>query len=267
MQVLVTEATSPVAYHLLPLLANGDVLQQQKLHLILCDREENRDALEGVKYELQDCVFENVASIRVSCNFCEEFRIADLAIILPSSNPDHHGYSQVEVSHSFLPERDFRCLEGAVHKKSVRRKDSLFIQARGPMSKAYGISNYIKEAYQDSIKTVKLPKLEDPTIPTLSSIQIYGAAGCDLYDELILPKVYPTTLNKVQQMYLPTSDTMSSGMSTERTTDEQLFERLSRNNNQTDQVLLIYALEHLVDSHDCHEENIEREQTDLWSRL
>ena len=34
----------------------------QKLHLILCDREENRDALEGVKYELQDCVFENVAS-------------------------------------------------------------------------------------------------------------------------------------------------------------------------------------------------------------
>lgn len=29
MQVLVTEATSPVAYHLLPLLANGDVLQQQ----------------------------------------------------------------------------------------------------------------------------------------------------------------------------------------------------------------------------------------------
>ena len=66
----------------------------------------------------------SISGIRVSCNFCEEFRIADLAIILPSSNPDHHGNSQVEVSHSFLPERDFRCLEGAVHKKSVRRKVS-----------------------------------------------------------------------------------------------------------------------------------------------
>ena len=34
----------------------------QKLHLILCDREEERQVLEGVRYELQDCIFQNVAS-------------------------------------------------------------------------------------------------------------------------------------------------------------------------------------------------------------
>ena len=34
----------------------------QKLHLILCDREEERQVLEGVSYELQDCIFKNVAS-------------------------------------------------------------------------------------------------------------------------------------------------------------------------------------------------------------
>ena len=34
----------------------------QKLHLILCDREEERQVLEGVRYEIQDCIFQNVAS-------------------------------------------------------------------------------------------------------------------------------------------------------------------------------------------------------------
>ena len=63
----------------------------------------------------------NIAGIRVSCNFCEDFKTADLVIMLPSKISQHTGQAEVKVTHSLLQERDFRCLEGAIH-LSGRRK-------------------------------------------------------------------------------------------------------------------------------------------------
>ena len=44
--------------------------------------------------------------------------------MLPSKISNHTGQAEVKVTHSLLQERDFRCLEGAIH-TSGRRKVSI----------------------------------------------------------------------------------------------------------------------------------------------
>ena len=99
----------------------------------------------------------------------------------------------------------------------------------------------------------------------LSSVQIYGVSGCDLYDELILPRIYPDIANKLKAVH---SSSLAGGLDTN--TEEQLYEGLP-SCDQRDQVLLVYALEHGLDSsvldNEGYEETIERNNTELWSRL
>ena len=105
---------------------------------------------------------------------------------------------------------------------------------------------------------------EVPTFPQLSSIQIYGSEGLDLYDELILPKIYPAALHNLRQTFSNLELASVGTEMSETGSKEQLYERLP-SSEQSDQVLLVYALEHFEDKKT--KEAIEREQTELWSRL
>ena len=114
-------------------------------------------------------------------------------------------------------------------------------------------------------QVVKFPR-QDVILPILSSVSIYGAPGPCLYDELILPKIYPETVSKLMSAH---TDSTASDQDVKITkSGEQLFERLS-NTEQADQVLLVYALEQEFESDICDnkDKNVKMDLYTLWSRL
>ena len=115
-------------------------------------------------------------------------------------------------------------------------------------------------------QVVKFPRQDDVNLPILSSVSIYGAPGPCLYDELILPKIYPETVTKLMSAH---SDSVASDQDVKNTkSGEQLFERLS-STDQANQVLLVYALEHELESDLCDNKDkaVKMDLYPLWSRL
>ena len=97
-----------------------------------------------------------IAGIRVSCNFCEDFKTADLVILLPSKISHHTGQAEVKVTHSLLQERDFRCLEGAIHTSGRRKVCIRKLCVTKPTKMSH--------AFNESAKFYKVPVIKK-TIP------------------------------------------------------------------------------------------------------
>ena len=85
LRVLVSGAAGQVAYSLLGALASGCVLgYSQPIILHLLEESSNKRALEGVKYELEDCAFPLLHSVIATDQDSEAFKNIDVAILIAS---------------------------------------------------------------------------------------------------------------------------------------------------------------------------------------
>lgn len=157
LRILVTEATSATAYHLLPMLASGDVIQGWQLELMLCDCKEADENMRGVAMELQDCAFPLLSSVTLTNNFCEASKTADVIIMLPSQNMDtgRLGNKEVEVSYSSLHQVDFSSLDTVMHKSTVSKTRSATVSCNGPLSTACAIAESVKQIHEESVKAIE----------------------------------------------------------------------------------------------------------------
>ncbi len=81
--VAVTGAAGQIAYSLLPRIASGDVFgTNTPIHLSLLDIPPARQALEGVKMELEDLAEPLVASVQAHTDAEQAFRAADYVVFL-----------------------------------------------------------------------------------------------------------------------------------------------------------------------------------------
>ncbi|XP_059497418.1 malate dehydrogenase, cytoplasmic-like isoform X2 [Stegostoma tigrinum] len=82
-KVLVTGASGPIAYSLLPRIASGEVFgRQQPVFLVLMDLPTMWGVLSGVAMELQDCAFELLQGVTVTDRDDVAFRDVDVAVLL-----------------------------------------------------------------------------------------------------------------------------------------------------------------------------------------
>ena len=98
--VYITGASGNIACNFLPLLANGLVFGPDvKLELRLFDIEPALDGLKGVMYELEDCCYELVQSIKIGSNAEELMKDADVAIFIGGvpQGKDHKGRASLLV--------------------------------------------------------------------------------------------------------------------------------------------------------------------------
>lgn len=78
----ITGAAGQIGYSLLPLIARGNMLgASQRVELRLLDVEPALKALEGVRYELQDCAFPLLANVVITHEPQVAFEGADVAIM------------------------------------------------------------------------------------------------------------------------------------------------------------------------------------------
>lgn len=85
LRVLVTGAAGQVAYSLLCPLASGCVFgYSQPIILHLLETSSNLKALQGVKYELEDCAFPLLHSVIATDQDSEAFKDIDMAILIGS---------------------------------------------------------------------------------------------------------------------------------------------------------------------------------------
>src|SRR3990167_6629868 len=84
-KVAVTGAAGQIGYALLFRLASGEVFGHDvDVHLQLLELPQALPALEGVKMELDDCAFPNLASITCSDDMNVAFKDADWALLVGS---------------------------------------------------------------------------------------------------------------------------------------------------------------------------------------
>lgn len=80
--VAITGAAGQIGYSLLPLIARGNMLgQSQKVELRLLDVEPALKALEGVRFELQDCAFPLLTNVVITHEARVAFEGADIVIL------------------------------------------------------------------------------------------------------------------------------------------------------------------------------------------
>ncbi|XP_052769231.1 uncharacterized protein LOC128209294 isoform X2 [Mya arenaria] len=153
MRVLVSNATSPLAYQLLPLLASGEVFSHEAVNLVLCGCEERRIELEGVRMELLDCVFPSLTSVTITSDFCESCKSSDVILVLPEDDFFcRHGDIALDVCFSFLPNLDFKDLDGVLH-PNMSEKEVDTYDVHGPLSAATAIARFLCDAHQSSLAT------------------------------------------------------------------------------------------------------------------
>ncbi|KAL4238214.1 hypothetical protein ACF0H5_002926 [Mactra antiquata] len=157
MKILVSDAVSDVAYHVIPMLASGDVIYDQPIELILCDRVSANNELEGLMYEMQDCAFSAVSGISITNNFTESCKTADVIIMLPNNirHQNHHSFIDVNIFHSSLTQIDFQCLNNIMCPVILPKNDARSEQCHGPLSTANAICQYIKHLYIKNIKEMQ----------------------------------------------------------------------------------------------------------------
>lgn len=83
MQVAISGAAGQIAYSFLPLLCRGEIFgPNTSISLRLLDISPSLEALQGVKMELQDCCFNLVTDITITCDPAVAFAQADVAVLI-----------------------------------------------------------------------------------------------------------------------------------------------------------------------------------------
>ena len=81
-RVFVSGAAGQIGYALLPLLANGRVFGEEKVHLQLLDLEQAQEALRGVAMELEDGGYATLGSVIYTSDPEVALKGADVAIFV-----------------------------------------------------------------------------------------------------------------------------------------------------------------------------------------
>ena len=81
-KICISHASSPIAYHLAPLLLTQRVFKNQKLHLVLFDHSDYTDTLNGLSLELQDLACSNLAQVQITNSVTEAFQAVSVAFLL-----------------------------------------------------------------------------------------------------------------------------------------------------------------------------------------
>ncbi|XP_053138728.1 putative malate dehydrogenase 1B isoform X3 [Hemicordylus capensis] len=83
MHIWVNRASSPICYHLIPLLINGEIFgMETEISLHLLDRDSNKEILEGIVMETQDLAFPVLRNVSLHTTLDEAFLEADVIILL-----------------------------------------------------------------------------------------------------------------------------------------------------------------------------------------
>ncbi|NXY29035.1 MDH dehydrogenase, partial [Pomatorhinus ruficollis] len=83
MQIWITSASVPICYHLIPLLANGEVFgMTTEISIHLLDTDQFKEILHGIVMEAEDMAFPLLRSISEHTNIDQAFTDADIIIVL-----------------------------------------------------------------------------------------------------------------------------------------------------------------------------------------
>ncbi|NXI29232.1 MDHC protein, partial [Sterrhoptilus dennistouni] len=83
MQIWITSASVPICYHLIPLLANGEVFgMTTEISIHLLDTDQFKEILHGIVMEAEDMAFPLLRSISEHTNIDQAFIDADIIIVL-----------------------------------------------------------------------------------------------------------------------------------------------------------------------------------------
>ena len=90
-KIAITGAAGNISYSLIfQLLTNSLFSQNDKIQLNLLDVKEAMPILQGVKYEIEDCIFESLDSVMITDNAEEAFADTDY-ILLIGAKPRSKG--------------------------------------------------------------------------------------------------------------------------------------------------------------------------------
>ncbi|XP_046567753.1 probable malate dehydrogenase 3 [Haliotis rubra] len=95
-RILVTPASYPTAYSLIPYIAQGYVTgPEQGVEIVLHDVEERFDVIRGVAMEIMDCTYPLVRGISTNCNLHRAMIGVDLLVVLPAGGQTVLGTDQM----------------------------------------------------------------------------------------------------------------------------------------------------------------------------
>ena len=96
-RIAITGAAGQIAYSLIFQIAKGEIFgSDQKIALYLLERPEMTDLLQGLKMELEDCVFPLLEEIKIGSQAEEMFQNIDLALLI-GAKPRGPGMERKEL--------------------------------------------------------------------------------------------------------------------------------------------------------------------------
>ncbi|XP_067681870.1 probable malate dehydrogenase 3 isoform X2 [Haliotis asinina] len=155
-RIVVTPASNPTAYSLIPYLAQGYVTgPEQGVEIVLHDVEERVDVTRGVAMEIMDCVYPLVRGISTNCHLNRAMIGVDLLVVLPAGGQTGLGTDLLRCPANMKvvlvgTKMDLGYFKSA---STVPKENILFIETpeglRRPMTQAHTISKQTRPWWRD----------------------------------------------------------------------------------------------------------------------
>lgn len=149
--VTITGAAGNIAYSLIfRILSNNVFDEKTKIQLNLLDIEEALPALKGIKYEIEDCAFTSLDSIKITDNAETAFADSDY-IILVGAKPRSEGMQRADL----LLDNANIFKEQALVINAVAKKSTKVIVVGNPANtNALIVQNYTKRVSSENITSL-----------------------------------------------------------------------------------------------------------------
>ncbi len=149
--VTITGAAGNIAYSLIfRILSNNVFDEKTKIQLNLLDIEEALPALKGIKYEIEDCAFTSLDSIKITDNAETAFADSDY-IILVGAKPRSEGMQRADL----LLDNANIFKEQALVINAVAKKSTKIIVVGNPANtNALIVQNYTKRVSSENITSL-----------------------------------------------------------------------------------------------------------------
>ncbi|MEC9206269.1 MAG: malate dehydrogenase [Pseudomonadota bacterium] len=195
-KIAITGAAGNISYSLIfQLLTNSLFSQNDKIQLNLLDVKEAMPILQGVKYEIEDCIFESLDSVMITDNAEEAFADTDY-ILLIGAKPRSKGMQRsdllLENANIFKQHAEAINLCGKKSTKIIvvgnpANTNALIVQAHTPNIAERNISSLMK-LDQNRAKNILANKVEKK-VSSVSKLVVWGNHSTTQYPNIFDAKI------------------------------------------------------------------------------
>ncbi len=195
-KIAITGAAGNISYSLIfQLLTNSLFSQNDKIQLNLLDVKEAMPILQGVKYEIEDCIFESLDSVMITDNAEEAFADTDY-ILLIGAKPRSKGMQRsdllLENANIFKQHAEVINLCGKKSTKIIvvgnpANTNALIVQAHTPNIAERNISSLMK-LDQNRAKNILANKVEKK-VSSVSKLVVWGNHSTTQYPNIFDAKI------------------------------------------------------------------------------